>query len=158
MSRKKNTSRPSGQHRTSRVAAPIEPALSIQVLEDRWKALHLQPQTRKHLEHLLQKEGLELVLVATTALALEMEREEQKLSRSLLEWTIEELRLLFLEEGCQHLIESSRLIVDAVLTWTLMQGPLLMKHLTLPLLVFCLLLISCGIVCVCRSVWRQASR
>jgi hypothetical protein len=132
MSRKKNATRKSSR------ASRVEP-ISVQELKSRWGALRLHPETTDHLEHILQEEGVELAYAATTALMLELEREEQNITQSLWKWVIEELRLLFLEEGCQHLVESARLIMDALLTWTLVRGPVLMAHLALPLLAVALL-------------------
>lgn len=135
MSRKKSTHvSMSGQNSASHAKI-----ISAQELEDRWNSLHLHPETKDHLEHILQEQGLELALAATTAIVLELKREEHNVTQSLWGWVIEELRLLFLEEGCQHLIESSRLIIDALLTWTLVQGPVFFAHLIFPLLAFGLL-------------------
>jgi len=134
--------------------ARVEP-MQMQELESRWEALHLHPETKAHLEHILTVEGAELAFAATTALLLEVEREERSVSQSLWGWLIEELRLLFLEEGCQHLIEASRLVMDALLTWTLVRGPVLVARLILPLLVLGLLPISLCFIHILRQ--RRAS-
>jgi hypothetical protein len=147
---RKNTTRKSMQRRTPRV----EP-LSMQELESRWDALRLHPETKDHLEHILQAEGVDLAYAATTALILELEREEPHVTRSLWGWVIEELRTLFLEEGCQHLIESGRLVMDALLTWTLVRGPVLVTRLALPLLILALLPLSLCLIHVLRQ--RRAS-
>lgn len=129
-----------GQHRPSHVV----PALSVQDLEERWTFLRLQAKTKEHLEDILKAHGPDLALAATIALSLEVEvkREEPKMIRSVWEWMIEELRLLFLEEGCAHLVESSRLIVDAFLAWTLVQGSVLIIRLALSLMVLGVLFLS----------------
>lgn len=147
---RKNTTRKSMQRRAPRV----EPT-SMQDLEKRWDALRLHPETKDHLKQILDAEGVDLAFVATTALALELEREEQNLNQSLWGWIIEELRLLFLEEGSEHLIESGRLIMDALMTWTFVQGPVLVAHLALPLLILGLFPFFLCLVHVIRQ--RRAS-
>ncbi len=123
----------------------------MQDLERRWDALRLHPETKDHLEQILKVEGVDLAFAATTVLILELDREEQNVTRSLWGWVIEELRLLLLEEGCQHLIDSGRLVMDALLTWTLVRGPILVTHLALPLLVLGLLPIF---LCLVHVLWR----
>ncbi|BCL79571.1 hypothetical protein ccbrp13_20360 [Ktedonobacteria bacterium brp13] len=137
---RKNSTRKSlhNQRRASRVKQPV----SVPQLENRWNSLHLHPETKNHLAHILQEEGVEITVAATTALILELKREEQNMTRSLWGWVIEELRLLFLEEGCQHLIESGRLIIDVLLTWNIVWGPIFVAHLVLPLLALGLLPIT----------------
>ena len=136
MSRKHST------HSHHRPAHPAQdaPSISSQELESRWNSLHLHPQTKDHLEHMLQADGLGLALAATIALDLEMQREEQTIRRSVWGWITDELRMSFLEEGCQHIVETGRLIIDVSLTWTVVQGP---RYLATFLLVLGVLLMFC---------------
>jgi hypothetical protein len=94
------------------------PSLSLEELQTRWSALHLGQSTRAHLEHLLpQAGGMLIVLAATEALALEQEREGQKLTSSIVAWIVEELWSLFLEEGSSHLVEAGRVLMDGMIAW-----------------------------------------
>ena len=149
-----------GQHRSPRISHRERP-ISRQNLEEQWNALHLQPQMKDHLLRILQNEGLEIAVAATMALDLEMRREEQKVARSLWDWLREELRLLFLEEGCQHIIETGRIVIDAVLAWTLLWGPFLLQHLVLLLIPLGGVLISCSVIGIChhyRTVHGRRTR
>jgi hypothetical protein len=147
MSRKKKSARkPMHSHHHMPRVAHAKTNVSAQELQDRWNELRLQSGTKDHLEHILKTEGLELALAATIALTLEMNREEQKVMKSLWGWTIE----LFLEEGCTHIAEAGRLIIDAFLTWTFIEGPVLISHLALPLVALGLFLISCCVIYICR--------
>jgi hypothetical protein len=115
------------------------PLYTVEELKQRWDTLPLHPQTRAHLEQVLITGGIDLAAAATVALSLELTREEQQVARSLWGWLLEELRLLFLEEGCQHLIEAGRLLIDVLLAWLLVKGPWLLLHLVWPLLLLALL-------------------
>ncbi|GCE09205.1 hypothetical protein [Dictyobacter aurantiacus] len=140
MSRKHahRTSHPHRSHLTKHA-----PDISVQDLEARWHSLKLLPQTRDHLEQLVQAEGVGLALAATTALDLELQHEEQKVIRSIWGWISEELRLTFLEEGCQHLLETGRLLIDACLTWSFVQGPFLLNSLVVCMMALGVLLLFC---------------
>ncbi|GHO82298.1 hypothetical protein [Dictyobacter formicarum] len=140
MSRKHSTH--ASHHRRSH-PTKRDPAISAQDLEARWHSLKLLPQTRDHLEHLLQAEGVGLALAATTALDLELQHEEQKVIRSVWGWISEELRLTFLEEGCQHILETGRLLIDACLTWSFVQGPFLLNSMAACVLALSVLLVFC---------------
>lgn len=151
MSRKHSARSPQHHARTTHIVA----TLSAQELEARWNSLHLHPQTKDHLEHLLQFQGLALAVAATKALDLEMQHEEQKMTRSLWGWISEELRLSFLEEGCEHIIESGRLIIGASLAWPFVQGPFIMKLLAFLFIALAVFLIFCCWLVVSRR--RHAS-
>lgn len=121
--------------RVQRHPSRVEPTISMQELESRWMSLHLHVQTKRHLLSLLAQEGgVSLVLTATNILALELKREERKVVRSLWSWSSEELRLLFLHEGCEHVIGSGHILIDVVLAWNLLHGPGSFVYLILPLM------------------------
>jgi hypothetical protein len=137
--RKKHTTR----IMSARVPTPPTPAISVQELEARCAALPVSPPTRARLKKLLEQEETWLVLAATTALALECEREEQQTSSSLFAWGLEELRLLFLEEWAAHLVESGHILFEALLA--LITGSAVLIHLLPIVLLIALLAGCCGL-------------
>jgi hypothetical protein len=127
------------------------PTSSHEDLRQQWDQLPLHPQTREHLEQVLITQGVDLATAATLALSLELAREERQVTRSLWGWLLEELRLLFLEEGCQHLIEAGRLLIDVLLAWLLVQGPWLLSRLLGPLLLLLLLPVALCLLPMLRA-------
>jgi hypothetical protein len=101
-------------------------------LQRRWQTLKLNKETQERLQHLLLQEGGALVaLAATEAVAFERGHQERTLSTSVVAWLDEQLRALFLEEGSSHIIESARIVTEALLAWNVAQG---IARLPLPLL------------------------